>query len=1365
MPRRSRVVMVILAAAAVVLSIMAGAPAARAAEVCALDQVCEAELGTLHDGAGVESEHAGYTGTGFVDQLFGAAGVVLEVDAPEAGTHRVTLRYANGNPGDGTLVSRRFTLTINGTTDIPVLFPTTSSWTTWSTVTVAVPLAAGANQLDLHTGPENNGPINLDHIVVTAADEITEQGVTMRIFDVDTALEQLCTLKAGQTPNVDVLRPVVDWSTADDWGGYSANYVAQVVADVEIAEAGEYTFRLESDDGSRLYVDGEEVIDHDGVHAASPMDGEVTLTAGSHELEIDYFQAGGGAVLTLSWLRPGETDFELVPNAVFTTEGGGARVVSPGVKECEGSDEGAGDGLPLADVHPSFDLSDLRPDGDFQPDVSGMAWYPDGSLAVLTWGKAQTSSNGKLYKVTNVQGAVDLGQVDYTEIASGLQEPQGVQIVDGEIYVSTKAGLDRLVDGDGNGFFEGRDRLVAFPFADNFHEFAFGLPYRDGFFYVALGSALERSGDPMVPQPSPDRGTVWKIDKDTGAVDYVAGGLRTPNGISWGPDGNLLVTDNQGGWVPTSKLVEIKEGAFYNHYTTYEDPDTGEMLSGRFDDQPVTPPALWMPHGEISNSPSTPVVMDEGLFAGQLAIGDVTYGGLQRAYLEEIDGQLQGALFRMSQGLEAGVNEVAVGPDGDLYLGGIGYDGNWGQPGKLRYGLQKLTANDTVTMDILKTEITESGFDLTYTKPLSAETRQDLASRYQVEQWRYNATSSYGGPKLGQESLPVVGASVSQDGKTVSLEIPGVKPGYVVHIRSPRPFAAEDGEQLWSTEVWYTANAVPGYQPPADLGFYEAEEAVLSNGAGINTDHSKYSGSGFVDGFTNQGATLTFHVTADDAGTQPVHLRYANGPNPFTGPKTVSLYVNDTEVDPLVLPSTGEWQTWAFITRQLDLQAGQNTISIRYEPDDDGWVNFDVLKLGEGNDICTPQTAETGYTSLFDGTLDSLTAWRHASGGSFARLADCSLKTVGDIGMLWYPQQQFDGYSLKLDWKMAGDDNSGVFVGFPDPGNDWNVAFTRGHEIQIDATDDADSTTGAIYNHQAPDAQARDEALNPPGQWNEFEIIVEGQRIQVFLNGVKINDYVNTDPNRMTVPGYIGVQNHGVGDDVFFRNIRIKDLDTGENGAPSVQAFADPSSGTAPLRVGFSAAGSDPDGDELSYAWEFGDGGTAGGPQATHVYSLPGTYTATVTVSDESGATGTASVQVVVSAPAPPRTVAPPPPAAAPRAGGDAGEKATTVAAVRAPRSVRALLRRGVRVKVSCVADGDGRAVLKLAPKAAKRIGLRKRTLVARTVDCAAGQTAKVRLKPGKAARRKLRGKRAIRLVLRVQLDGAEPVIRRLTIR
>ena len=187
------------AAAAAALAVLASPAAAQSTATCTLNLVCEAETGTLHDGAGTEDEHAGYTGTGFVDQLFGAAGVKLTVNATEAISHRITVRYANANPGTG-VASRRFTLTVNGTSDIPILFPPTSSWATWSTVTLLVPLSAGLNELDFRTGPENNGPINIDHIIVSPATTITEDGVTLRLFDIDTALEELCDLKLGQTP-------------------------------------------------------------------------------------------------------------------------------------------------------------------------------------------------------------------------------------------------------------------------------------------------------------------------------------------------------------------------------------------------------------------------------------------------------------------------------------------------------------------------------------------------------------------------------------------------------------------------------------------------------------------------------------------------------------------------------------------------------------------------------------------------------------------------------------------------------------------------------------------------------------------------------------------------------------------------------------------------------------------------------------------------------------------------------------------------------------------------------------------------------------------------------------------------------------
>ena len=87
------------------------------------------------------------------------------------------------------------------------------------------------------------------------------------------------------------------------------------------------------------------------------------------------------------------------------------------------------------------------------------------------------------------------------------------------------------------------------------------------------------------------------------------------------------------------------------------------------------------------------------------------------------------------------------------------------------------------------------------------------------------------------------------------------------------------------------------------------------------------------------------------------------------------------------------------------------------------------------------------------------------------------------------------------------------------------------------------------------------------------------------------------------------------------------------NQPPTVQAAADPAGGgTAPVRIGFTAAGVDPDGDQLSYAWNFGDGGTAGGPKVSHVFTTPGAHVVTVTVKDPSGASADAQVTVQVAA-------------------------------------------------------------------------------------------------------------------------------------
>jgi OOP family OmpA-OmpF porin len=87
---------------------------------------------------------------------------------------------------------------------------------------------------------------------------------------------------------------------------------------------------------------------------------------------------------------------------------------------------------------------------------------------------------------------------------------------------------------------------------------------------------------------------------------------------------------------------------------------------------------------------------------------------------------------------------------------------------------------------------------------------------------------------------------------------------------------------------------------------------------------------------------------------------------------------------------------------------------------------------------------------------------------------------------------------------------------------------------------------------------------------------------------------------------------------------------------PTARITCEPRSGEPPLQVSFRGTSPDTDREITSYAWDFGDGGRSSDQHATHVYRSPGSYTSTLTVTDDDGLTGTASCMVQVSAPAPP---------------------------------------------------------------------------------------------------------------------------------
>ena len=88
---------------------------------------------------------------------------------------------------------------------------------------------------------------------------------------------------------------------------------------IETPKSGNYTFYLTSNDGSRLWIDGREIINNDGGHPAREKEGHLTLTAGRHRLRIGYFQLGGGYFLGLDWKEPGGMKEPVPPDLLYHT--------------------------------------------------------------------------------------------------------------------------------------------------------------------------------------------------------------------------------------------------------------------------------------------------------------------------------------------------------------------------------------------------------------------------------------------------------------------------------------------------------------------------------------------------------------------------------------------------------------------------------------------------------------------------------------------------------------------------------------------------------------------------------------------------------------------------------------------------------------------------------------------------------------------------------------------------------------------------------------------------------------------------------------------------------------------------------------
>ncbi|MEK8032870.1 TIM-barrel domain-containing protein [Ideonella sp. DXS29W] len=147
--------------------------------------------------------------------------------------------------------------------------------------------------------------------------------------------------------------------------------------------------------------------------------------------------------------------------------------------------------------------------------------------------------------------------------------------------------------------------------------------------------------------------------------------------------------------------------------------------------------------------------------------------------------------------------------------------------------------------------------------------------------------------------------------------------------------------------------AAPWRRIECGLGRLCEAEQLSASGPSLASDHTGYTGDGFMAGFSGVNDSLTMDVNVPTAGAYSFQIRYANGVGGDGQhvQRNLSVAVGSGAPQSLALPTTANWDTWGVASGQVQLAAGKNTVRLYRGAGDNGHVNVDsvaVVNLGSG---------------------------------------------------------------------------------------------------------------------------------------------------------------------------------------------------------------------------------------------------------------------------------------------------------------------------------------------------------------------------------------------------------------------------------
>lgn len=447
----------------------------------------------------------------------------------------------------------------------------------------------------------------------------------------------------------------------------------------------------------------------------------------------------------------------------------------------------------------------------------GFDFLPDGRAVICTF-------HGDVWLVSGIDQG--LSHLVWKRFASGLFQPLGVKVQHGRIYVAGRDQITRLEDLNGDGeadFYENfnNDTVVT----ANYHEFVLDLHTDSkGNFFYAKGAPWE----PAVT--SPHQGTLLKVSPDGSKLEVFATGLRAPNGMTVGPDDTILISDNQGHWMPSSKLNLVHAGDFLgmtpaaHRQIQLRYPDGREIvldpsnpearakygLKGWEGAMPIPArydePLCWLPmRWDNSSGGQTYVTSDKwGPWKGAPLF--LSYGKclLYGVLMDEVDGVAQASMAPFGLRFDSGVMRARFNPnDGQLYVCGLK---GWQTSATREGGFYRVRYTGKPVRMPVGAHAAKNGLEITWSTPLDPKTATDIG-RYSVEEWNYRYTGAYGSPEVSvkdpkkevHDHLEVKSARVSPDGRRLFLEVAGLQTADQFSVRYD--VAAADGAEMQSEVV------------------------------------------------------------------------------------------------------------------------------------------------------------------------------------------------------------------------------------------------------------------------------------------------------------------------------------------------------------------------------------------------------------------------------------------------------------------------------------------------------------------------------------------------------------------------------------